>query len=207
MTLPLALIPVPRQHFVDTDGAPVALGYLNFYEAGTTTPQAVYADADGSTSLGVSVDLDAGGNAPAIYLQPNGYKVRLYRADDTQVWEQDDVEDVGSAFLSILGINLSEGSRGVDSGYIVTEDDNLVTVDATSDPAIINLPAAADRGEPLTIKNVGATAVRVTPNGSDTIDTVAAYYALPAASSPAMPTITMVSDGVSGYLITGSHAL
>jgi hypothetical protein len=59
----------------------------------------------------------------------------------------------------------------------------------------------------LTIKNLGNIALSVTPNGTDTLDTLAAVYTVPVAASPVFPTITIVSDGTSALYIASSHGL
>jgi len=211
VALPLALLPLVRQRFfkITADGLePLSGGTLQFFIAGTDTPQPVFADSEGDTPLGTTVTLDADGYAPSIYISPIGYKVRLLDEDDVQIFSQDNVEDVGSAFLAYLGQISSEGSKDVESGYEVDEEDNLVTVnEPTTDPATIVLPSAASRGLPVTIKNVGTTAVAVTPSGVETIDTIAAAFTLPAAVSPIFPTVTLIPDGVSGWYIQSSHGI
>ena len=90
--------------------------------------------------------------------------------------------------------------------------DNLVTVNSTggANPCIINLPAASTRsttgtnsGMVLTIKNLGAIPLAVTPNGSDTIDVNNAAYTVPAAVDPLYPSIMLVSDQTSAWWIIG----
>lgn len=208
MTIPLALWPVPRQRFFDDNGLPLAGGWLYFFTAGLSTPQDVFADSEGITSLGTQIELDMDGYAPAIYLSPIGYKVQLLDANLVQIWEQDNVEDVGAANFANLGQTMASGSKDVTAGYEVTDGDNLVTVnEPTTDPAPIILQDAAERGFPLTIKNVGPTSVAVTPLVSQTVDNVTAAYVMRAAASPEFPTITLVSDRISNYWIQSSHAL
>lgn len=211
MSLPLALLPVVRQRFfkLTADGLePLSGGQLQFFTAGTSTPREVFADSEGVTSLGTEVDLDADGYSPSIYVSPIGYKVRLVDEDDVQIFQQDNVEDVGAAFASLSGKIQTEGSKDVTAGYEIVETDNLVTVnEPTTDPAPIILPDAAERGLPLIIKNLGATEVAVTPQSPQTIDNVAAAYTLPVAASPNFPTIELISDGVSNWWVRSSHAL
>lgn len=72
--------------------------YYQFYESGTTTPAAVYADGALSTPLTNPVEADSDGRFPAIYLDPGVvYRVQLYDADDTL---QEDVDPV-NPFLAV----------------------------------------------------------------------------------------------------------
>lgn len=211
VALPLPLMPVPRQRFytLDADGfQPLAGGKLQFFTVGTSTPLAVYADPDGNTSLGAEVTLDADGYASAIYLQPTGYRVRLLDSDDVQIFQVDGVEDSAMAILANLGTTFYAGSKGVAHDYVVVEDDYLITVnESVTTPAVINLPAAASRTHDITIKNIGATPLAVTPNGSDTIEGLASAFSVAAASSPVFPTLTLRPDGVSNWFIVSSHRL
>ena len=209
MSLPYALMPVCRQQFLDPNGDPYAGGTLYFYEAGTSTPATVYADAAGAADLGTSLVLDAGGYADAIYLAPGGYKVILRDADGVQVWEQDGVEDIASTFFDQLGVNMAEGTADVVSNYEVLTTDKLVTVASTggANPCLIYLPSAALHGGPVVIKNMGTIALSVTPLSGETIDNLDEPFAVPAASSPTYPAITLLPDGISNWWVTASHGV
>ncbi len=214
MPLPLPLIPTPKQRFwvIDDEGIQPCTGSLAFFVAGTDTPAAVFADPQGDVSLGVIVNLEDDGYAPPIYLDTSfAYKVILFAEEDAggaQIWEVDGVEDVGASFLEDLGVIQTDGSKGVETGYEVTPDDNLITVnELVTDPAVIVLQVAADRTTPLTIKNLGATEVAITPQGSDQIENAIGPYTIPAGVAPNFPTITLNSNGVSIYYIMSSHGL
>lgn len=209
MSLPLALLPVPRQRFliITPEGfQPMSGGRLEFYIAGTSTPKAVYADADGQVALGVTVDIDADGYTPAIFLQHVGHKVVLIDDQNAQVWSQDDVENVAEAFLASAANTQSKGAKDVADGYTITADDNLVTInEPTVDPAKLYLPRASDRGTSLIVKNKVPHQLAIYPYGSETIEGLAAPFVLPAASSPIFPTVHLMSDGVSNYWVVSSH--
>lgn len=83
----------PDPQFFDNNGLPLAGGVLYFYQAGTTTPLAVYADSAGTTSLGSQVTLDSAGRAK-IWLV-GYYKVILKDSLGNQIWTED---NVSSAF-------------------------------------------------------------------------------------------------------------
>jgi hypothetical protein len=209
MAFPLALLPIPRTQWCDGDGAPLAGGVLRFYIVGTSTPRAVYTTADGTTALGTSVTLDADGRAAAIYLSTGGYKVTLEDATGTLIWTQDKVETVAETLFAELGLVLAEGAQDVVSGYVVQDDETFLTVSSTGgpDPCIIQLPPAATRGLPITIKNVGTIEIAVTPDGADTIEGLSvAVFGIPAAANPNFPTMTFVSDGT-GWWVLASHGV
>lgn len=208
MSLPLARLPVVKQRFVDHDGAPLTNGYLLFYEAGTVTPLAVYADADGSTSLGSRVDLDDEGFAPSIYLANEGYQMKVFDENDVEQTNQsgDDIEDPGTVFVNTIGDQLAQGDKDVTDGYTVLATDLFVTVDSSSGSCVINLPPSADHPQPLCIKNMQGNTVDVTPNGAETIDGQAGVYTLPAAADPTYPSVWMVPTS-SGWFIVASHGV
>ncbi len=210
MAIPLARMPVCCQVFLDDNGAPLSLGSLKFYVEGSSTALAVYADADMSVSLGTTVNLDASGRAPSIFLQPTGYRLEVIDADSVVVaaLSGDQLEDVGAAFAANWGTFFAGGSKDVSSGYTSTNDDFLITTDSTdsASPFILNLQASASRTQPLTIKHQSANALSIVPDGSESLENVAAAYSVPAASSPNLPTVTLLPV-TNGWLIASSHGL
>ena len=215
MPLPAALLPWVELRFLklDEDGLLVqnSGGFVSFFEAGTTTPQDTYSDPDLTTPVvnANPIELDADGRSPTpIYFAPASYKVVVKDSDSVTLYTYDNVSDPAYTFYSLLANQLCEGSRGVVSGYEITVDDNTVTVDEpVTDPAIINLQPAADRGQILVIQNVGATDVDITPNGSETINVEATEFTLPAAASPVFPTVMLFSDGISDYRVVAGWGL
>lgn len=207
MSLPYALMPLPRQQFLDADANPYAGGSLYFYVAGTSTPKTVYADAAGAVPLGTSVVLDAGGYAPAIFLSPGGHKVVLRDANAVTIWTVDNVEDVGLTFWDRLGEELLAGALGVSSGYVVLTDDLFVTISSTGgpNPCVITLPAASAHPQPLCLKNAGTIPCSIVPNGGDTIEGINEAYTLAAGATPNWPTVWLMADGSSSWWIVASH--
>lgn len=205
-TLPGAVLPWIESRFLDPNGNILAGGYLYFYIAGTSTPKLVYQDSSLSIPHAQPVTLDAYGRAK-VYLASGGYKVIVQDSLGVQQYSFDNVEDVGLTWLSVWGVTLATGSLDVASGYQVVSTDQLVTVDSTggADPCVVVLEAAADRGLPLTIKNLGDVDVAITPQAGETIDGVAGVYTLAAGASPTFPSVHLVSDGVSGWYILASH--
>ena len=211
MALPLARQPVVAQRYFDeSDGEALSLGYILYFIEGSSTPQEVFADADGAVSLGTEVELDSNGLAPSVFISPTGYRIEVYDANDVLQAGQsgDQVEDIGASFLGNLGTLFATGSADVASDYTVTNDDFLVTTDASdvASPFVVNLQPAADRTQPITIKHQSANALEITPDGTETIEGVIGAYTVQAAASPNLPTVTLLPV-INGYLIQSSHGL
>jgi hypothetical protein len=222
MSLPLPLLPYLTPPYLKVTAAglvPNASGFVEFLVTGTSTPLATYADSDGNTQNPNPIELNSDGwPDDPIYLQNTGYTVNLYDSDNDPAdpgsvpyQSVTFVEDVGSLFAATMGNILAEGSKGVTtSPYVVTADDNLVTVDSATNPFVVQLPAASTRkgptgnGLPLTIKCLTAISVRVTRAGSDTIDDGlwAGGSYVTVGNGPA--SITLISDGVSAWFSTGA---
>lgn len=199
-----SLIPWVALQFLDADAVPLAGGKLYSYEAGTSTPLATYSDSDLSVANANPIILEADGRTPdPVFLLTQGYKFVLTDADDVELWTIDNVSDPGAIFASEFGLALSAGGKDQVSGYQVLVTDRLVTMDSTggANPCVVNLPAAADFSGLLVIKNLGTIALAVTPDGADTIDTVAGAYTVAAAATPNFPAIILVSDGVSSWYV------
>jgi len=197
----------PNVQFFDNDGAPLAGGFLQSYLAGTTTPQDTYNDSDLDPMTHANtnpIELDSSGRATVpIFLAPVGYKFVLSDADSNVLWTRDEVEG-WNVFQNTWGTLLTEVASDVTTGYTVLDTDRLVTVDSSGGATTINLLAAGDATQPLTIKNLGTNTVTVTPDGTDTIDGLTSYV-IAAASSPTFPSIMIASDAVSSWWILSSH--
>jgi len=86
--------PGSRIPYIDADGTPMVGAKLRFYNAGTSTPQAVYADGALSVARDQPILADARGMFPAIYLNPTPglYRQKLTEANDTLVFDDDDID-------------------------------------------------------------------------------------------------------------------
>lgn len=97
----------PKIQLLDSNGV-IASGYsLCTFAAGTTTPQATYADSSGTVNPNPAV-LDSAGRA-TIYLGPYSYKFILYAAGGTgcpnsaaQIWTQDNIYDTAQLTEGVL---------------------------------------------------------------------------------------------------------
>jgi len=115
----------PRPIFFGLDGrTPLAAGRLQYYEAGTSTPKEVYEDANGATSLGVSIILDAAGmiEDTGVWLGEGRYKVIVQASNGaggyTSLYTVDNIP--GSAtvvsVLNTTAVSNIEDMKSVDIG-------------------------------------------------------------------------------------------
>lgn len=89
---------VPRMQFFDSDGNPLSSGRIQFFEAGTTTPKAVYTDKAGTISA-TEFLLDSGGFAPpGVWYGEGAYKMVTQELVDivgpvwATIWTVDDID-------------------------------------------------------------------------------------------------------------------
>ena len=113
----------PRQVFLNSSGAPCAGCSLYSYAAGTTTPQATYTDASGTTQNTNPVILDTSGSA-AIWVGGGSYKFVLKDTNGTTIWTVDQVTSIkginslNPSFTGTLsGPNISAGA--INQTYVV----------------------------------------------------------------------------------------
>lgn len=75
-------------HLTDEAGFPLYPGRVQFFDALTSLPKAVYTTKELTTPLGVVVDTDAQGNLPAIWLSEGRYKAIVQKkvVEDPEEW-------------------------------------------------------------------------------------------------------------------------
>ena len=218
MAFPYGLLPWIELRFVKLDAdtgqvVPNALGTVETFLAGTSTPQVTYTDQNG-TANPTTITLDSDGRPPnPIFLGPVGYKFTVSDSDANVLYTLDDVEDIGLTFASNIGTLQTVGVTNEAPGYIVDPADRLVTIDTTgsaTEPARITLPAASSYTGILAIKNVGPIGLAIDPNGSDAIDidTGGAAILLPPASNNVLsgavavqPVVILISDNISTWYV------
>jgi hypothetical protein len=119
MSASLLIPPFPT--FLDANGKPLAGGLIYTYAAGTTTPQAAYTDAAGSTALPNPVVLDSAGRA-SIWLGAQTYKLVCQNSSGVTQWTADNVSSVSLAELQAASTFASltvEGSAAIDGDLTV----------------------------------------------------------------------------------------
>jgi hypothetical protein len=98
------LLPYVRWRVTDANGTPLAGAKLSSYEAQTTTPLALYADAALTTALSNPVVSDSGGLFPELFTLPQSYYIKLTDADDVLVWDADNVADIGALLTGLTQV-------------------------------------------------------------------------------------------------------
>lgn len=85
--------PVPQ--LLDNDGNPVVEGTLDFFETGTSTPKATFADVAQNTQNANPVALDGSGRTPNIFYAGTA-RVVLKTKAGVQIWDRDVVGLLGT---------------------------------------------------------------------------------------------------------------
>ncbi|OAH17557.1 hypothetical protein AX289_31335 [Methylorubrum populi] len=81
--------PFSRQQVLDLNGRPRLDLRVQFFEAGTTTPRPVFADAGLTAPLGQPVACDASGRFPRVYLGFGLYRERVFSVLGGDLWNDD----------------------------------------------------------------------------------------------------------------------
>ena len=135
-----------RPVYFDQLGRPASGGRLDFFDAGTLTPKAVYADPSLTVSNGPSVTLDSAGRTEVDTWGDGAYKVRLYDAAGVLQSEADDVQVPGGT---------SQQIPPLEAGKFLTTDGALLLWDT-----IIQVPDPTGQNGKV-LQSDGANAVWV----------------------------------------------
>jgi len=84
------LTPNPLMQFFDVTGAPLYLGTLETFAAGTSTPLATYTDFSATIANPTTITLNTRGEA-AVWLGPAAYKFTLRDAAGVLIWTADNI--------------------------------------------------------------------------------------------------------------------
>lgn len=215
MAVPLELMPDAIPQFLTATPSPYAGYFLVFYAAGTTTPQNVYSDSLGLTSLGSQVILDATGypsdgvNPTSVYFSGTGYKVALCPPTPgfpsipntgSPVRTIDNVENVGQVYVATFGTFLNQGQRSMANGSSITSADNTATFLGSGASGVVNLQTVASRMQDLTIQVIGTANCVLTPHVGETINGQSTYT-ITASASPKFASVTLRPDAANGNWI------
>lgn len=114
--MPAGVVGWFRPQFTDNNGDPLSSGTLEFYESGTSTPLAVYSDADLSVSAGTTVTLNSSGfpqvsgSEVALFLLPQAYRVIVKNSAGTTLRTVDGVYALQTA--SSVNLDISDAVAG-----------------------------------------------------------------------------------------------
>lgn len=105
------LTPNPLMQFFDITGAPLYLGTLETFAAGTSTPLATYTDFSAAIANPTTITLNTRGEA-AVWLGPAAYKFTLRDAAGVLIWTADNIT-TQDALLALAAFEaLLAGSTG-----------------------------------------------------------------------------------------------
>lgn len=109
---------LPRSVLLDADGNPISGGSVSFYDAGTTTPRAVYSDAGLTTAISQPVTADSAGKLPLIFMTTGSFKIVVADADAATIYTADNLDSgvpAGSGALAVTaggtGATTAAGAR------------------------------------------------------------------------------------------------
>ena len=151
----------------DANGAIAPNAYMEFFEAGTSTPLPVYADVDGITSLGTTVTAAASGVFAEIFMLPQAYDINLYDENDVlidsavnyfppqaaQAANQDFTAVAGVALTAGEGAYISDGSGGLNAGQAYKWDADLSYASATPECGFV--VSDVSQGDTVTLRAGG----------------------------------------------------
>ena len=92
-------MPVPKMQFADSNGVPLAGGFVYTYAAGSSTPQATWTDYTGAVQSPNPIPLDSAGRA-AIFLGNLSYKFVVQNSAYVTQWTVDGVSPIGAVLAA-----------------------------------------------------------------------------------------------------------
>ena len=101
-----AIFNLPRSVLLDADGNPISGGKVSFFDAGTTTPRAVYSDSGLTTLISQPVTTDSGGKLPLIYMATGSSKIVVADADGATIYTADNLDSGVPAGSGALAVNV-----------------------------------------------------------------------------------------------------
>lgn len=185
--VPVAPMEIPRAQFLNATGQPLAAGCINFFAAGTSTPQAIYADNTGIAQLSNPLTLDSAGEA-SVWMSNVAYRIvantgvvgqPCSSALGTQLW----VEDNKNIFAILTsGFNYIVASGTVDpsgsAGMLAYRSDipcfrgfttiwdcfaTLAGVQTLTNKTLVNPVISSSSGAVLSSPNINGTVVTGSP--------------------------------------------
>lgn len=152
----MRLAPIFRQKFFDSNGNPLAGGFVYSYLAQTTTPEPTYSNADGTENLNPT-ELDANGEAD-IWLDPAiSYKLTLTDSNNIPIMTIDKVSSI-------------VGEDEIEDGAITQA---KLAVDSVAEDKIVDASITEDKigDQAVTTAKLGALSVTAAKIAADAVTT------------------------------------
>lgn len=167
----VALSPVPKLQFFDTNGDPLSGGLIYTYKVGTTTNKATYNDATGNSANANPVVCDSRGEASVWLLTDENYKFVVKTAAGATIWTVDNFGFASPTFqtltvtgaASVGGVLTASGGINVGQWLMFAQAEQTTTLTTGTAKATFRLPAC-------TILAVRASLVTASSSGNPTFD-------------------------------------
>ena len=102
----------------DMDGAPLSGGLLQFFTAGTSTPQTPFQDTALTVAHSNPIVLDASGRVPMFYVSDGFIKIRLTDKNGVVIIAADQLLVIGPSSGGSTGGSTGDVTRQFDTGDI-----------------------------------------------------------------------------------------
>jgi hypothetical protein len=162
MTDSVYVLPPGERLTDDSTGAPISGATLYFYDAQTTTPKTVYADADLTVELGTSVVTDSlgyptsdGAARTLIYVGTARYKFVAKDAAGNTLFTHDDIP---GAVVSASSVDVSVTAtfpvvtKSLDYAVVAADQNSTFLINCSSADVTLTLPSAVDVGNGFAVK-------------------------------------------------------
>lgn len=162
MTDSVYVLPPGERLTDDSTGAPISGATLYFYDAQTTTPKTVYADADLTVELGTSVVTDSlgyptsdGAARTLIYVGTARYKFVAKDAAGNTLFTHDDIP---GAVVSASSVDVSVTAtfpvvtKSLDYAVVAADQNSTFLINCSSADVMVTLPSAVDVGNGFAVK-------------------------------------------------------
>ncbi|MCK5446331.1 MAG: hypothetical protein KAI73_11960, partial [Rhodospirillaceae bacterium] len=128
----------PRPQFLDSAGDPLISGKMYYFESGTDTPKATFADVNMTIQNTHPVILTGDGRLPNVFLIGTA-RMKLTDADDVQLWDIDPTggDDIGGNFeewVPSVVYNANDIVQGSDGKFYLSFTNGNLGNDPTTTP-------------------------------------------------------------------------
>lgn len=153
----VAVFPAGYRLTDSTNGSALSGAVIRFYDAGTTNPKIVYADADLTVELGTSVTTDSlgyptsnGTTKTQIYVGTASYKIRIETSTGVEIVTHDNVKgavvsDDGSSSAAVTAL-FPVVTKSLDYTVVSGDQNKLIAVNCSGGDVILTLPSASLMG-------------------------------------------------------------
>ncbi len=208
MTDSVAVFP-PGYRLTDTStGAPINGAVLRFYDAGTTNPKTVYADADLTTALGTTVTTDSlgyptsnGTTKTMVYVGSSPYKIRIETSAGVEIATHDSIKgavEVSDATDIAVQFARPVTTKSLNYTVVAGDQSKVIAVNCSGGSVTLTLPSAVTVGSGwfVTVQHAGsANLATVETVSTQSISSGHISYGPSLPLTRSGEEVTLVSDG------------